>query len=114
MKDPIRTKQALKVGVEATLSAGSNINLTVDSESGSSPVVSLPSTINWINDFGGVIPWLNNNYDEIGWTTGNTGYTLYKTDAKQYGKYLGMTVTSVTQGIVYNGFEYEHELRTRF
>jgi hypothetical protein len=114
MKDPIRTKQALKVGVEATLSAGSNINLTVDSESGSSPVVYLPSTINWINNFGGIIPWVNNVGTEIGWTTGGTGYTLYKTDAKQYGKYLGMTVKSVTQGIVYNGFEYEHELRTRF
>ena len=114
MKDPIRTKQALKVGVEATLSAGSNINLTVDSESGSSPVIYLPSTINWINNFGGIIPWVNNVGTEIGWTTGGTGYTLYKTDAKQYGKYLGMTVKSVTQGIVYNGFEYEHELRTRF
>ena len=114
MKDPIRTKQALKVGVEATLSAGSDINLTVDSESGSSPVVSLPSNINWINNFSGIIPWVNNVGTEIGWTTGGTGYTLYKTDAKQYGKYLGMTVTSVKQGIVYNGFEYEHELRTRF
>jgi hypothetical protein len=39
---------------------------------------------------------------------------LYKTDAKQYGKYLGMTVTSTNPGVVYNGFEYEHELRVRF
>jgi hypothetical protein len=114
MKDPIRTKQALKVGVEATLSTGANINLTVDSESGSSDLITLPSTIQWINNYGATVPWVNDSSVEIPWTTGGTGYTLYKTDAKQYGKYLGMTVTSATQGIVYNGFEYEHELRTRF
>ena len=79
MKDPIRTKQALKVGIEATLTNSSIITVSVDSETGSSPSV------------------------ELG-----------QTDAKQYGKYLGMTVTSTNAGVVYNGFEYEHELRVRF
>jgi hypothetical protein len=114
MKDPIRTKQALKVGVEATLDAGASIAITVDSESNTSPVISLPAGINWINTYQGIIPWVNNVSAEIAWTSGGIGYTLYKSDAKQYGKYLGMTITSSTQGIVYNGFEYEHELRTRF
>lgn len=114
MKDPIRTKQALKIGVEATLDAGASIEITVDSETNTSPVISLPAGINWINDYQGIIPWSNNLLEEIAWTAGGIGYTLYKSDAKQYGKYLGMTVTSSTQGIVYNGFEYEHELRTRF
>jgi hypothetical protein len=114
MKDPIRTKQALKVGVEATLDAGASIAITVDSETNTSPIISLPAGINWINDYQGIIPWVNNVGTEIAWTAGGSGYTLYKADAKQYGKYLGMTITSSTQGIVYNGFEYEHELRTRF
>jgi hypothetical protein len=114
MKDPIRTKQALKIGVEATLDAGASIAVTVDSESNTSPVISLPSGISWINIYNGIIPWINNSSVEIEWTSGGIGYTLYKSDAKQYGKYLGMTITSSTQGIVYNGFEYEHELRTRF
>jgi hypothetical protein len=114
MKDPIRTKQALKVGVEATLNAGASIAITVDSETNTSPVISLPVGLGWINNYGGIIPWVNNVGTEIAWTAGGSGYTLYKSDAKQYGKYLGMTVTSSTQGIVYNGFEYEHELRTRF
>jgi hypothetical protein len=114
MKDPIRTKQALKVGIEATLTNSSFISVTVDSETGSSPVVDLGQTIVWINNFSATIPWINNSSTAINWTTGSTGYTLYKTDAKQYGKYLGMTVTSTNAGVVYNGFEYEHELRVRF
>jgi len=114
MKDPIRTKQALKVGIEATLINSSSISVSVDSETGSSPVVDLGQTANWINNFSSIIPWINNSSTVINWTTGSTGYTLYKTDAKQYGKYLGMTVTSTNAGVVYNGFEYEHELRVRF
>lgn len=114
MKDPIRTKQATKVGIEATLSGSSQITVTIDSEVGSSPAVTLGDLIDWINDFSVVIPWQNNSLQTIGWSGGAAGYTLYKTDAKQYGKYLGMTVTSDSPGIVYNGFEYEHELRVRF
>jgi hypothetical protein len=114
MKDPIRTKQALKVGIEATLTNSSIISVSVDSETSSSPVVDLGQTIVWINNFSATIPWINNSSTIINWTTGSTGYTLYKTDAKQYGKYLGMTVTSTNAGVVYNGFEYEHELRVRF
>lgn len=114
MKDPIRTKQALKVGIEATLTNASTINVTVDSEQGQSPAVELGQTIEWINNFSTVIPWINNSSQTIGWYPASSGYTLYKTDAKQYGKYLGMTVTSSNAGIVYNGFEYEHELRVRF
>ena len=114
MKDPIRTKQALKVGIEATLQNTSFINVSVDSESGSSPSVSLGQLVQWINNLSIPINWINNSLQVIGWTDGQVGYTLYKTDAKQYGKYLGMTVTSTSAGIVYNGFEYEHELRVRF
>ena len=115
MKDPIRTKQALKVGVEATLTNTATISVSIDSETGSSPVIELGyQTINWTNNLSNNISWINNSSVPIGWTTGSTGYTLYKTDAKQYGKYLGMTVTSTNAGVVYNGFEYEHELRVRF
>jgi len=114
MKDPIRTKQALKIGIEATLQNASTISVSVDSESNSSPIVVLGTNINWINNFSMIIPWINNSSVVIPWSGGTGGYTLYKTDAKQYGKYLGMTVTSSGAGIVYNGFEYEHELRVRF
>jgi len=113
MKDPIRTKQALKVGIEATLSNAAQLTVTVDSETGSSTPVLLGELVSWINNVSNVISWVNNSSAVITWYGGG-GYTLYKTDAKQWGKYLGMTVTSTGANFVINGFEYEHELRVRF
>jgi hypothetical protein len=113
MKDPIRTKQALKVGIEATLTNAAQLTVTVDSERGSSTPVLLGELVDWINNLSNVISWTNNSSAVITWYGGG-GYTLYKTDAKQWGKYLGMTVTSTGANFVINGFEYEHELRVRF
>jgi len=113
MKDPIRTKQALKVGIEATLTNAAQLTVTVDSERGSSTPVLLGELVTWINNLSNVISWTNNSSVVITWYGGG-GYTLYKTDAQQWGKYLGMTVTSTGAGFVINGFEYEHELRVRF
>jgi len=113
MKDPIRTKQALKVGIEATLTNAAEITVTVDSEEGSSLPVTLGELVTWLNNLSNPIPWTNNSSATITWYGGG-GYTLYKTDAKQWGKYLGMTVTSTGANFVINGFEYEHELRVRF
>jgi len=47
--DAIRTKQALKFGVEATLSGAATMNVTVDSERASSPAYVLQNSINWIS-----------------------------------------------------------------
>jgi hypothetical protein len=113
MGDNIRTKQALKFGVEATLSNGGTLNITVDSESGSSPVYSLTANAYWVNNSGTTIGWTNNASATIIWVTG-TGYYLYKSDAQQYGKYLGLTLTSSNAGFDVNTFEFEHELRVRF
>ena len=113
MKDPIRTKQALKFGIEATLSTGGTFNITVDSEQGSSPVYILNNTVTWYNNSGLTIPWQNNSLATIGWLTSN-GYALYKSDAQQYGKYLGLTMTSTNPGFIINTIEFEHELRVRF
>jgi hypothetical protein len=113
MTDPIRTKQALKIGIEATISGGGILLTTVDSESGASPVYTLGNFVNWINNFGNPISWLNNSSFVVQWI-GGQGFVLYKTDAQQWGKYLGMTVTSNSSAMVINGFEYEHELRVRF
>ena len=113
MKDPIRTKQALKVGIEATLTSAAELTVTVDSETGSSLPVALGQLVTWVNNLSNVISWTNNSSVVITWYGGG-GYTLYKTDARQWGKYLGMTVTSTGANFVINGFEYEHELRVRF
>ena len=114
LSDPIRTKQALKIGVEATIGANAvgTIQATVDSENASSSVITLTNGISWINNFLQTIPWTNNSSQTVAWTP--TGYALYKYDAQQYGKYLGFTVTSVSPAFTYNGFQLEHELRVRF
>jgi len=114
MEDNIRTKQALKIGIEGTnTNSAANLNVTVDSEAGTSPITLLTSLVGWQNNASQLISWSNASGTIIGWTT--TGYSLFKSDAKQYGKYLGMTIqSSSTPGFVYNGFEFEHELRTRF
>ena len=114
MGDNIRTKQALKFGVEATSSNASpvTVSVTIDSESGSSAAVVQSSLIGWTNVSLQTVPWTNNAAATIGW--GDVGYSLYKADAQQYGKYLGITVTSQSPAFVLNGFEFEHELRTRW
>ena len=113
MGDPIRTKQALKVAIEATnYNAPINLTATVDSESISESLNSLSSLIYWTNIYGTTISWLNNSNSVIGWDA--SGYQLFKSDASNYGKYLGCTVTSNSGGFIYNGFEFEHELRVRF
>lgn len=113
MGDTIRTKQALKFGIEATLTSGGTLNVTVDSETGSSPQYTLNNSVTWLNNSQQVITWTNNSSATIGWLTSN-GYALYKSDAQQYGKYLGLTITSSDPALTYNTFEFEHELRVRF
>jgi hypothetical protein len=113
MNDPIRTKQALKFGIEATLTQAAVLTVTVDSEQGSSPAYTLTNDVKWINNFAQTIPWQNNSSAVIEWLY-SQGYYLYKSDAQQYGKYLGLTMTSNNAAFIVNTFEFEHELRVRF
>ncbi len=119
MGDPIRDKQALKVGIEATLGAGfADFSAFIDSENQQSPAITFQNSIDWINNSSQVVQWTNSSGAFIGWTsttvTGSTDYYLYKSDAKMYGKYLGITLTGETTPFTINGFQLEHELRARF
>ena len=114
MKDPIRTKQALKFGIEATLSNAATFTVTVDSEYGSSPSYTLTNgSVDWVNNLNVVVTWTNSFGATIPWLSAG-GYNLYKSDAQQYGKYLGLTMTSTDPAFVVNTIEFEHELRVRF
>jgi hypothetical protein len=113
LTDVIRDKQALKFGVEATTTTAVTLSLTVDSQSNVSPVYTLGNFVEWINNLSIPISWVNNSAQTVSWI-GGTGYVLYKSDAQQYGKYLGYTVTSTSPGFTYNTFEMEYELRARF
>jgi len=113
MQDTIRTKQALKFGVEASLLSGGLLNITVDSESNTSPVYSLSDATEWVNNGFVPITWYNNSNTTISWYGGG-GYYLYKSDAQQYGKYLGLTITSSSPSFTLNTLEMEYEQRVRF
>ena len=111
MGDVVRDKQALKFGIEVT---NSNIfNVTVDNPSNSSPVYVLSNTVPWVNIYGNTVPWANNALTIIPWGFG-LGYYLYKSDAQQWGKYIGLTITSGYGNFVINTIETEYELRARF
>ena len=119
MGDPIRDKQALKVGIEATLGAGfADFTAFIDSENQQSNAISFANSIDWINNSSQVVQWTNSSGAPIGWTsstvTGGSDYYLYKSDAKMYGKYLGITLDGTTTPFTINGFQLEHELRARF
>jgi hypothetical protein len=119
MGDPIRDKQALKVGLEATLGGSfASLQAFIDSENQQSAAIDFANTIFWVNNVGTVIPWINTSSQQIGWTSQGgsvtSGYFLYRSDAKMYGKYLGLTVTGNTTPFTINGFQLEHELRARF
>lgn len=113
MQDTIRTKQALKFAIEVSQNTSAVYNVTVDSETNTSPTYVLSNVIYWTNNAGATIPWKNSSNAIIGWA-GGSGYQLYKSDAQQYGKYLGLTITSSTPSYTLNTMEMEYEQRVRF
>lgn len=119
MGDPIRDKQALKVGIEATLGSGYvGLQAFIDSENQQSTAIDFANTIFWVNNSNTIVPWVNNSSQQIGWTNVGggvtSGYFLYRSDAKMYGKYLGLTIVGNSIPFTINGFQLEHELRARF
>jgi len=115
MGDPIRTKQALKFGIEAQLQAASTLLISVDNEQGigATGAYTIDNSVVWINNYYQPVTWQNNSLQTVGWES-SYGYALYKSDAQQYGKYLGLTINSNSAGYTVNTFEFEHELRVRF
>ena len=113
MQDTIRTKQALKFALEATSDLTVTLNVTVDSESNTSPTYVMSNNIYWTNYLGNTISWKNTSNQIVSWS-GGSGYQLYKSDAQQYGKYLGLTITSSTPSFTLNTMEMEYEQRVRF
>lgn len=116
LSDPIRTKQALKVGIEATLANSILLSTTIDSENATSPVILLSNSLIWTNYLNNPINWINNNSQVVLWSPSNQvdSYYLYKADAPMWGKYIGITLTATGADYTINGFQLEHELRVRF
>jgi hypothetical protein len=112
MNDPIRDKQALKAAIEVTTTSVGTFGVTIDSEIKSSATAIGISYVSWVNNADTTITWTNNSGTTINWF--NSGYTLYKSDAQQYGKYLGLTVSASSSLFTLNTLELEYELRARF
>ena len=112
MSDPIRDKQALKAAIETTTTTVGTLAVTIDSETRSNQTSIGVGYGTWTNVFGNTIAWTNNSGAIINWF--NNGYTLYKSDAQQYGKYLGLTITASNALFTLNTLELEYELRARF
>jgi hypothetical protein len=118
MGDIIRDKQALKFGVEAILPAalGNNLTVTVDSESSTSPSVTLSNFnyVSWLNNSGIIVSWVNSSAQTVLWGNGTVGYYLYRNDAEMWGKYISLTVTSTSPNWTMTGIQFETEQRARF
>ena len=115
MGDPIRTKQALKFGIEGSADFGYPITVTVDSEQlSSAPYTLAGSAVYWVNNSNNTVQWINNSSLVVAWNQTGSPYWLYKSDAAQWGKYIGLTITQTQPQFVLNTVEFEHELRTRF
>jgi hypothetical protein len=112
LTDPIRDKQALKAAIEATTTTVGTLSATIDNEVKSSLTGIDITYVTWTNSVGSTIPWTNSSGTTISWY--NNGYTLYKSDAQQYGKYLGLTITASNALFTLNTLELEYEMRARF
>lgn len=118
MSDPIRDKQVIRFGLEAEIPDGGGIIMvTVDNPTNSTNTYTFQNDIPWVNNLGTIIPWVNSSNNIIPWAGGISGYQLYNSigdQVGQWGKYVGLTMTSNTANLVYNTFAMEAELRARW
>ena len=118
MGNIIRDKQALKFGVEAVLQSvsGSYIDVSVDSENSSSQYQTLYNSkpITWENNVRNAVAWSNYLDYTVTWGQIINGYYLYRYDAQQWGKYIGLTIASTSPNFIVSGIQYQTELRASF
>ena len=108
------TKQALKAGVEVVVpNAIYSSTLTIDTETNSNTFnFGSQNLISWSNNIGNIIAWQNNLTNIVGWLA--SGFTYIMQDVTNYGKYLGLTLTSNTPQYQTNALMLEFEDRARW
>jgi hypothetical protein len=106
MGDSLRDKETFKVGLEMISPLNPlTVTGTVDTEfDGDSYAFTLNGgeVVQWVNNSGQTVQWVNNSGQIVQWV--QSGYTFQATGSSTSGKYLGITVTSDTQGRTYQGF----------
>jgi hypothetical protein len=110
----LTTKQALKAGFEVVVPSNPfSATVTVDTETSSNTFnFNSQNLVNWTNNSGTVLSWINNLSQVVGWLS--SGFTYIVQDVTNYGKYLGLTLTSTTPGYEMNATMLEFEDRARW
>jgi len=114
MGDSLTDKQVLKIGVESIMpTVAGAFNATVDTELSSAPtsLVSV-SVATWLNNAGSLVSWINNASATVSWEA--SGYIWFRGDASNFGKYIGLTITSNTPGLTIMAEQIQYELRARW
>ncbi len=103
--------QTLKAGVECIMPATSGtITATVDSERATSnAVVTGGNGLNFVNNLNQTITFVNNSGQALNFISG--GFSWFRGDVSNFGKYAGLTVTSSTPNVQYLAMQMQYELR---
>lgn len=102
LRDVLRTKQAMMFGfeIDVPMQAGT-VHFNIDRLFNQPPYfvtqsydVTVGPNLTWINDAGEVALWMNDSGDIVDWIGSVTGYLMNMQDGSNFGKYLGVTMTS--------------------
>lgn len=115
--EPILDKQILRGAIGVTYTGGGQtITAMTDTENGSQSlvVVGATSTVTWTNSTAGIVQWQNSLSQNVNWTV--TGYVLSvgASTSGGHSKYMGLTVTSSSNGLNYNLFGLEYKTGARW
>ena len=86
------------------------ITATVDSERATSnAVVTGGNGLNFVNNLNQTITFVNNSGQALNFISG--GFSWFRGDVSNFGKYAGLTVTSTTPNVQYLAMQMQYELR---
>ena len=117
MGSSLTVKQVYKLGVETlTVPTITNIsqgiiNVSVDNEiTNQAYSFDNSSGLQFVNNSNGDLNFINDSGGALNFVV--YGYKFIRSDATGFGNYLGLTVTSISPGIIYNSFHLQFENRT--
>ena len=110
MKEPERTKQMTKAGVEVFSQDAVTLAISLDTEKSSQvSSINAESVVLWQNASANIVDWENNALTIVVWAAG--GYQFFQGSAEEFGRYLGYTLRSSSPQFVINGVLMQFEPR---
>jgi hypothetical protein len=109
----IITNQALRLGIFTIDNAATvyTFTLSVDNENGSVPItLSGNTSFTWYNQGGTTFSWTNGSGNTFTWV--DIGDEFTAADIVQYGRYLGVTFTTLAQDLTVIGVTLQHKEET--